>query len=68
MLTTTTAGGITVYKVDDKFHRPNGPAWYNHNANIWTWWLHGERHRYYGPRDWSGDWRIHDEYITRLHD
>jgi hypothetical protein len=58
---------VKVYKVDGKYHRVNGPAWYDEGS--WGWYLFGVRHRYYGPQDhyWSGiipvNWFIHGDMI-----
>ena len=41
-------------------HRPNGPAIVHGIAEHWGWYLEGYAHRYYGPCNNEGDWRIHD--------
>jgi hypothetical protein len=40
-------------------HCTNGPAiiW---DDSDWYWYLNGEDHRYYGPYNSKGDWRIHN--------
>ena len=43
-------------------HKANGPSriW---GDGVWDWWLHGERHRYYGPAQCIGCWYIHGDMI-----
>ena len=49
------------YLVDGKLHRANGPAL--DENDIFSWWLNGERHRYYGYHATWGSWYIHGKYI-----
>lgn len=54
--------GTIMFELNGMLHRPNGPAiiW---NDGDWGWNLFGLWHRYYGPRDESGDWYIHDVLV-----
>lgn len=45
------------------WHQTNGP--FIKLPKFWEWWLYGERHRYYGPVDSTGDWSIRGEYLNR---
>lgn len=63
------------YTLNDKFHRPNGPAveWL---CGTWDWYLFGYPHRYYGYQtntddededyDYVGNrpWVIHGECVN----
>lgn len=63
------------YTLNDKFHRPNGPAveWL---CGTWDWYLFGYPHRYYGYQTNSDDedddydyvgnrpWVIHGECVN----
>ena len=50
------------YRLNGLRHRPNGPAIILINGG-WSWWLHGERHRYYGPIiHYTTQWAIHGDY------
>jgi hypothetical protein len=41
-------------------HKVNGPAYIDDNdSSIWAWWLNGQRHRYYGPQNYTNAWCIH---------
>ena len=49
------------YRSNGTQHRPNGPAliW---NDGDWSWWMHGNRHRYYGVAFRLGvtqEWILH---------
>jgi hypothetical protein len=37
-----------IHRTNNKYHNVNGPAWLYQDGG-WGWWMHGERHRYYGP-------------------
>lgn len=56
----------SIYIINGRRHRANGPASYN--DNYFFWWFFGEIHRYYGPAmgdsgfDWTR-WCIHDKVI-----
>ena len=43
-------------------HRVTGPARGGSDGS-WEWWMHGERHRYYGPFSSYGGWAIHGNRI-----
>lgn len=40
--------GSQTFKLNDRLHRPDGPAWIGTNGDQ-AWWLYGERHRTDGP-------------------
>lgn len=48
--------------LDDMLHRPNGPYFIHANSD-WDWMLFGRCHRYYGPQDNEGGWRIHGKLV-----
>ena len=54
----------TVYELDGKYHRTNGPAMIWDNG-YWCWWLHGARHRYYGhySSTVAYRWSIHGSWV-----
>ena len=52
----------TVYYNLSGLHRPNGPALVR-EGNRWNWAVNGTPHRYYGPADHLGSWKIHGEFI-----
>jgi hypothetical protein len=58
--------GETIWKLDGKFHRTDGPAFENALTGRKTWWNYGERHREDGPavesvhgNQWWIDGRFH---------
>ena len=57
-----TPSGNEVYTLNDKHHRPNGPAiiW---EDKTWNWALNHLCHRYYGPDSDEGHWTIHGVQI-----
>lgn len=55
----------TYYKLNDEYHRANGPAAIWKNVGEWEWYMHGESHRYYGRTFSYGreTWMIHGEIV-----
>lgn len=53
------------YRLNDILHKTNGPAIQWKETNWYTWWLNGIWHRYYGPQDQNGFWRIHGRTIKK---
>jgi hypothetical protein len=53
----------TIYWIDGKIHRPNGPAIIWNRRRQWAWWLFGDAHRYYGPQNQGGDWCIRGRWV-----
>ena len=54
--------GSTIYRVDGKVHRANGPAILN--GAHWKWYMNEVAHRYYGHGcSWLGYWWIHGAMI-----
>ena len=53
----------TIYWLDGKIHRPNGPATLTPSGSRWCWWLYGKLHRYYGPVNRSGEWILHNKFV-----
>lgn len=49
MITRTDDGSVIVYRLDNGYHRPDGPAIEFKVDNTTYWFLFGKRHRYYGP-------------------
>ena len=51
-------------RVNGHLHSVNGPAIICDNGG-WSWWFHGNRHRYYGPATTHGffKWWIHGEWV-----
>ena len=59
----------SMYSLNGKLHRSNGPAWMNSRSGhtppgfYWHWRLFGARQRYYGPQCTNGEWWIHGSRI-----
>lgn len=54
-----------LFKLNDKFHRSNGPTMVWKQSGDWVWYLYGQRHRYYGPQHIDGIWYIHGKWISK---
>ena len=52
------------FRLNGELHNPSGPALIYNDKNLY-WYLFGERHRYYGPREsWNQlGWVIHGRRI-----
>jgi hypothetical protein len=46
---TETLHGGTIWKLNGKFHRTDGPAFENESTGRKSWWNYGQRHREDGP-------------------
>lgn len=56
-------GDCVRYQLNDKLHRPNGPAVEWPKFGHWDWYFNDEWHRYYGPQEDSGEWWVHDTHV-----
>ena len=55
-----------IYQLDNRCHRPNGPAVAGKGEGydyITCWYLHGNEHRYYGPTSHLKYWVINGQVI-----
>jgi hypothetical protein len=64
----SSSGNIEYYDADTVQHRSNGPAvyWEKSREWMWFWFLHGKRHRYYGPSNDDGEWYLHGKKIKAI--
>ena len=54
----SSSGDIEYYNPATVQHRSNGHAVFWENTKTLMWFLHGKRHRYYGPSDDAGEWYL----------
>lgn len=58
------SSGLVEYRLNGAIHRTNGPAYYLDGV-VWSWYLFGKWHRYYGPVSGYNekDWYIHGNMV-----
>lgn len=49
------------FTLNGELHRPNGPARAWKTGGSCSWWLFGNRHRYYGPAFLETWWVMHGQ-------